>query len=88
MLIVEHSAEVAIFVWGGGPIEDSMPSSIMARLSGIYSYYPEKYTQPCEISLKIAEYYILQHLKKYTITFTNILYINISKNISTNMHQN
>jgi hypothetical protein len=54
----------------------------MARQSGIYST-PEKYTQPCEICLNIAE---------YTTTFKKKIYhnvdkhINISKNISTNLN--
>jgi hypothetical protein len=54
----------------------------MTRQSGIYST-PEKYTQPRENSIKIAEY---NHM--YTATFKKIYHnfykhINISKNIST-----
>jgi hypothetical protein len=41
----------------------------MARQSGIYST-PEKYTQPCEIGLNIAEY--TTTLKTFISTFQKI----------------
>jgi hypothetical protein len=45
----------------------------MARQSGIYST-PEKYTQPYEISLNIAEYiYITTFKKIYYTPFTTII---------------